>query len=530
MLLSKSSSLGFGSRRATRTSSELPELELQDPREHPVVHRRAEHRARQQLVEHPHRRATPTRTRAATRSARSSRWPTSSRAARCTRRSASSRSRRTTSCGTARSSSRTTSDVHRGQHSLTFGGSAERYESENVFFPGSQSIYVYNSLADFYADSNDYLANPNRTTSPITLRRFQVRWMNIPGSTSRCSRSRCGRRARYIQDEWRPRHEPDGDDGPADGRAGVRRHGVRQRERRRARVPRRQRQPGPVPSGQAAGHEAALVAAHRLQLGPRAERSRHSSAAARASSRDGRPTCGSRTRSATPACSPGSSRSTTRATRPFHPDPNHYKPTNVTGAPASSYELAFTDRGLQVPAGVAHEPGDRSAAAVGSGRHGRGARTARTSTASRTSTRTCRRPMPVRRRRQSAALDGQRARIHATWPARSCCRTRTPGRPGTSRARSNALFQDGLWVKARTATAARRNEIDPGSIAIGSWTGNPHRGDPNNPGMGYTLARPPDVHRRDLQQEVVELRRDDVLDVLRRHRRAAARATGSPAT
>jgi hypothetical protein len=71
--------------------------------------------------------------------------------------------------------------IYGPQHNLTFGASFERYESENVFFPGSQSVYVYNSLADFYTDANDYLANPNRTTSPVNLRRFQVRLNNIPG-------------------------------------------------------------------------------------------------------------------------------------------------------------------------------------------------------------------------------------------------------------------------------------------------------------------------------------------------------------
>ena len=45
---------------------------------------------------------------------------------------------------------------------------AGRYNSENVFFYAAQSVYVYNSLTDFYPDANDYLANPNRTTSPLS--------------------------------------------------------------------------------------------------------------------------------------------------------------------------------------------------------------------------------------------------------------------------------------------------------------------------------------------------------------------------
>jgi len=61
------------------------------------------------------------------------------------------------------------------KHSLTFGVSFEKYHSENVFFPGKQSAYVYNSLQDFYTDAQDALANPNRTTSPVTLAIFQVR-------------------------------------------------------------------------------------------------------------------------------------------------------------------------------------------------------------------------------------------------------------------------------------------------------------------------------------------------------------------
>ena len=64
------------------------------------------------------------------------------------------------------------------QHTLTFGATTQRYESENVFWSCCpQSDYVYNSLADFYTDANGFLANPNRTTSPVTLRRFKVRYI-----------------------------------------------------------------------------------------------------------------------------------------------------------------------------------------------------------------------------------------------------------------------------------------------------------------------------------------------------------------
>ena len=57
------------------------------------------------------------------------------------------------------------------QHSLTLGLSIEKYHSTNVFNSGAQSIYVYNSLADWYTDANDYLANPTRTVSPGSQRR-----------------------------------------------------------------------------------------------------------------------------------------------------------------------------------------------------------------------------------------------------------------------------------------------------------------------------------------------------------------------
>ena len=90
------------------------------------------------------------------------------------------------------------------KHELTFGGFFERFNSRNVFFPGSQSVYSYNSLDDFYADARGFLANPTRTASPVTLRRFQVRFNNIPGQTEPVQPLEVSYGGLFAQDQWRP--------------------------------------------------------------------------------------------------------------------------------------------------------------------------------------------------------------------------------------------------------------------------------------------------------------------------------------
>ena len=44
----------------------------------------------------------------------------------------------------------------------------------------------------------------------------------------------------------------------------------------------------------------------------------------------------------------------------------------------------------------------------------------------------------------------------------------------------------GLLVKGAYSYNISNNTVDPGSIAFGSWAGNPHAGDPNNPGVAYS--------------------------------------------
>ena len=90
-------------------------------------------------------------------------------------------------------------------HSLTFGGTFEKFHSDNSFYFGIQSAYSYNTLADFYADANSYLANPNRTVSPVNLLGFQVKYLLQPGQTTPPLQPLDVIYAGgYIQDEWRP--------------------------------------------------------------------------------------------------------------------------------------------------------------------------------------------------------------------------------------------------------------------------------------------------------------------------------------
>ena len=90
-------------------------------------------------------------------------------------------------------------------HSITVGGSVEKYHSDNSFYFGVQSAYTYNTLADFYADANGFLANPNRTAAPNTLRRFEVKSSLVPGETiPPIQPLDVVYASGYIQDEWRP--------------------------------------------------------------------------------------------------------------------------------------------------------------------------------------------------------------------------------------------------------------------------------------------------------------------------------------
>jgi hypothetical protein len=90
------------------------------------------------------------------------------------------------------------------EHTLTVGAYVEKYHSDNIFMNCcTQSGYQYNSLNDFYADANGFLANKNRTASPVTLGAFQISYSNIPGVATPVQTLDVYYSAGYVQDEWR---------------------------------------------------------------------------------------------------------------------------------------------------------------------------------------------------------------------------------------------------------------------------------------------------------------------------------------
>ena len=233
-------------------------------------------------------------------------------------------------------------------HYITFGISGERYESENVFFPGAQSVYVYNSLADFYADADGYLQNPNRDTSTVTARRFQVRWSNIPGQEKPVQPLKVLYAGAYAQDEWQvdqrlkltlglrvdiPFFEKTGyKNANADGLS------FRDEDGNTVKYE-TDKLPDPNP-----------LFSPRLGFNWDVYGDRTTQVRGGTGIFTGKPAyVWISNQIGNTGVLTGFEQLDNTRRRPFNPNPDKYKPTNVTGAPASSYELALTDPDFKFP-------------------------------------------------------------------------------------------------------------------------------------------------------------------------------------
>src|SRR6185503_9661808 len=239
------------------------------------------------------------------------------------------------------------------KHQLTFGYSAEKYHSENVFNSGTQSVYVFNSLQDFYTDALDYKANPNRTISPVNLTRFDLRWSNIPGQVKPIQPLDVFYTGAYVQDEMRLRPNLTVTAGlrfdvPYFGDTGytnVNADALTWRDE----------------DGQAVQYKTGVLPPANVQWSPRVGFNWDVAGDQKTQVRGGTGVFSGRpayvwisNQVGNTGMLTGTERrdnlvANTTNIRPFHPDPDHYKPTNVTGAPAISYSLELIDEDFKFP-------------------------------------------------------------------------------------------------------------------------------------------------------------------------------------
>ncbi len=377
--------------------------------------------------------------------------------------------------------------IYTDKHDFTLGVTAQKYNSNNGFSPGLQSAYVYNSLADFYADANDYLANPNRTTSPVTLNRFQVRYANQPGVKIPYQPLEVLTYGAYLQDDWRvasnlkmsfgvrfdlPVFSNTAFDNPqADA--------LIFRDR----------------TGASVSYNSGHLPNANILFSPRVGFNWDVTGDRRTIVRGGTgifsgtpPYVWISNQLGNTGVLTGFDQLTNIKTRPFTPNPDAYKPATVTGAPAASYELDVTDPNYKFTQQWRTDIAvDRKLpwGFVGTveGLYGTEVNGAYYTNANLPAAQTAFTGADKRMRWTSN-------RINANVTNAFVIGNTNTGYNWNFSASLSKQFTNGLFAKAAYSTGVARNSYDPGSTASSNWGANDQANDPNNPGVQFSAFSP----------------------------------------
>lgn len=373
--------------------------------------------------------------------------------------------------------------IFAGKHTITAGFSYENYQSENVFFPGSQSVYVYNSLEDFYTDANNFLANGNATASGVNLRRFQVRWNNIPGSEKPIQPLEVNYMGVYGQDEFQALPNLKLTLGLRVDVPFFEETALRNREVESFFFK--------DPVGKYYNTRTDLLPEPNILWSPRfgfnwdVFNNQKTQVRGGTGIFTGRPAyVWISNQVGNNGILTGFAQLDNTTTRPFNPDPNTYKPAEVTGNPAASYELALTDPNFKFPQVW------RSNIAVDQQLIGGIVATAEfiynqdvNGVAYYNAN------LPVYQSSFSGPDNRPRwtnNRINSKIPNAVTLANQAIGNSWVASLSLERPFNNGLFLKAAYSYGESRNTVDPGSIAAGTWFGNPIERDPNNPRLALS--------------------------------------------